>query len=642
MKYLKFIVLFFLIINKTFAFNEDPIEIPSDTIELEAIEITANRLINFTAGAKVQYIPTDIIEEYNSSNLSELLSQITPISIKSYGLAGQSSVALRGMHSKHTAILWNGINLQNTMNGGFDMNSIPSFFIDNISIQHGGAGALFGSGAVGGVIHLNNQLKFEDKIELEYQQGIASFHNSFEGFKLNYSNHRFANSTKVFYKYGKNDFEYKNDQQFGHPIINQENAVSEQYGILQSNLFKINQKQKISTSIWAQKNYLEIPPRTTSASSQQKQESETLRIATIWNRNGEISSWFSRFYYDYESFVYSDPDINLVSEMDHYSIIGEIENKVSIKENFLLNIGLNYTFEKVMTDNYGIDRIRNRTAIYSSLKYFSSNEKFVSTISIREELIDKTFAPFTYSLSNKFLVFTFLELYGNLSKTYNIPTFNDLYWIPGGDKTLIPEEGWSWDLGTKFNYDIKNNHITAEFTYFDVRLNDHIIWLPDENSDWSATNIEKLWSRGLESSLQYKLKFHDFSTGIDLNYTYTKSTYESNNDESSTNDGNQLIYIPKHKAFVGFSGSYKKFFLKFYNNYVGRRYIKKDNSNSIDPYYIADLSLGALINIRSIKFLMNFKIHNIWDTYYEVMSQYPMPQQYYSLSLTFNFNKSNN
>ena len=328
MKYLKYVILFFIGISNSYAFD-NPIEIPSDTIELEAIEITANRLINFTTGAKVQFISSNIIAEYSSSNLSELISQITPISIKSYGIAGQSSVALRGMHAKHTAILWNGINLQNTMNGSFDMNSVPSFFIDNINIQHGGAGALFGSGAVGGVIHLNNQLKFEDKTEIEYQQGIASFHNSFEGIKVNHSNNQFANSTKAFYKYGKNDFEYVNNQQFGHPIIKQENAVSKQYGVLQSNLFKINPKQKISTNIWAQKNYLEIPARTTSASSKQKQESETLRIATVWNRNGEISSWFSRFYYDYESLVSSDPDINLVSEMDHFSVVGEIENKVS-------------------------------------------------------------------------------------------------------------------------------------------------------------------------------------------------------------------------------------------------------------------------------------------------------------------------
>jgi iron complex outermembrane receptor protein len=639
MNFLK-VIAFLACFSIGYAYGDDPTEEPIDTIALEQVEITANRLVNFTTGYKVNSITTVIKDEYNSSNLSELLAQITPISIKSYGIAGQSNIALRGMHSKHTAILWNGINLQNTMNSGFNMNSVPSFFIDNISIQHGGSGALFGSGAVGGVVHINNNLNFNKNTEISLQQGYSSFTNVFEGVKINYSTDKFANSTKVFYKYGKNDFEFINTQEFGNPKRKQENSVSEQYGILQSNLFRVNKKQKISTNIWAQKNYLEIPPMITSSSSQQNQNTEFLRIASAWNRNGAISSWYSRLYYNYESLIYGDADISLVSEMNHFSVVGEVENKVSLNENFLLNIGINNTFEKVMTKNYGIDRSRNRTSAFSSIKFYSTNKKITAIASVREEIVDNEGTPLTYSLSSNYQVLKILRVYGNISKTYNLPSFNDLYWVPGGNDTLKAENGWSWDIGNEFNFKTNHNSISFDITYFNVNLNNHIIWLPDNTGNWSANNVEELWSRGIETSLRYKFIFRKISTGFNFNYTYTRSTYEGSDSVENTN-GKQLIYIPEHKAYAGFYFTFKDAYLRLNNNYVSERYTSKNNSTSIDSYFLTDLAIGYNYKFKLSRINASFKIHNLFNKTYEVMAFYAMPLRYYSFNLTYTFKKPN-
>lgn len=638
-KYIFFITL--IGVSKAYSI-EDPISIPVDTILLKEVEVKANKLAYFTTGAKMQEINPVVINEYNSSNLSELLSQITSVSVKSYGLAGQSSISLRGLHSKHTAVLWNGLNLQNTMNGGFDMNSFPTFFIDGISVQHGGSGALFGSGAASGVIHLNNSLKLDSSFTFEFQQGISSYTNLFEGVKLKYSNKQFASATRAFYKYGKNDFEYVNTQQFGNPTIRQDNASSNQYGILQSNIFKINNSQKISTDVLAQKHYLEIPTRTTGTSSGQNQDTETLKISTVWNRNGEISSWYSRFFYNYESLVYRDPDISLVSEMKHFSLVGEIENKLSIRNYGLLNLGLNHTYERVNTSNYGKIRFRNRTSLFSSLKLFTPNEKLSAILSLRNELIDNKLAPFTYSLSLNFLPFDFIQAYGNISRTYNNPTFNDLYWFPGGDSSLEPEDGWSWDLGTKLDFGYKRNKISLDLTYFESRINNHIIWLPDITGDWSATNIEKLRSRGVESALTYQHQIRNYQFNLNLRYTYTKSTYEESGDIEFESIGKQLIYIPLHKAYAGMSVSYKKIYIKFYNNYVGERYTSKNNSKSIEPYLLSDLALGTKAQIKSSSYYFSFKINNLFNVQYEVMAYYPMPLRHYSVNITYQLNKPNN
>ncbi|MCK5170155.1 MAG: TonB-dependent receptor plug domain-containing protein, partial [Bacteroidales bacterium] len=571
MKFLK-IILILTCLSAGRAFGDDPEDIPADTIALEAIEITANRLVNFTTGAKIQRISLEIKNDYNNSNLSDLFAQITPISVKSYGMAGLSNVSLRGMHSKHTAIIWNGINLQSSMNGGFDMNSIPTFIIDEIDIQYGGSGALFGSGAVGGIIHLNNSLKLDNKFEVQLNQNSGSFSNYFEGLKINYSNTNFASTTRIYHKYGKNDFSFINSQQFGKPKVKQENSASTQYGILQSNLSKINSKQRISTNIWAQHHYLEIPGMVTTNNAEANQNADILRLSAMWNINGEISSWYSRFYYNYESLVYNDPLISLISEMDNYSIVGEIENKTSISNNFLLNVGINNTFQKAITKNYGDDKKRNRIALFTSLKYFNTSNTFATVLSFIEEFIDNDFAPFTFSISSRYYIHKSININTNISKTYNLTTFNDLYWLPGGNTDLKSEDGWSEDLGLNFDYSFLKNKLSIGLSAFNINLNNHVIWIATSGSNWSAENVEKLWSRGLESNLNYSYKTDNFSIGLNLMYTFTKSTYEKSENTEESSVGKQLMYIPLHKGHAGFNTSFKWVNLNYYHNFEGTRY----------------------------------------------------------------------
>jgi iron complex outermembrane receptor protein len=658
MKFIKILfILFCLHANNTF--GENPEELPIDTIALEEVEISANKLVNFTTGAKVERIAESIKSKYNNSNLSDLLAQTTPLSVKSYGAAGLSNVSLRGMASKHTAILWNGINIQNSMNGGFDMNSIPAFIIDDINIQYGGSGALFGSGAIGGIIHLNNSLRLEKKFEIEFSGNIGSFSNYFGGFKINAGNEKIASSTRIYYKYGKNNFDYVNTQQFGHPELKQENAASMQYGITQSNIFRVNDKQKISTNIWIQHHDLEIPAMTSNTKSEQNQSTDLIRISAMWNRNGEISSWYARFYYNYESLLYKDPAISLVSDLDNLSYITEIENKTSIGNNFLINLGLNNTYEKAITSNYAKDKTRNKTAFYSSLKYFTSNKAFAAVLSFREELIDNKFTPNTYSLSSRYYIHKTFNVVSSYSKTFNIPTFNDLYWVPGGNPDLNSENGWSFDyLGLNYNIKNPNHNLNIVTTGFVNFIKDMTVWAPTFQGYWKAENLEKILSKGIESSINYNFAFKKFKAGIYAFYAYTNSVNISEDlnitdlpdilfddvqeTESDPLIGKHLRYIPMHKGGLSLSIEYLRYNFNFNHNFTSKRYITKDNSSSIDPFTVGDISIGSNFKLRSSSINLQFKVNNVWNKTYEVMAYYAMPLRNYAISIRYNFNKLNN
>src|SRR6476469_9204389 len=94
------------------------------------------------------------LARYNTTSVSDLLSNQSTVHIKSYGNGNIATTSLRGGSSYQTALLWNGLNIQNAMLGMPDLSIIPTLFFDNVTVEYGGGSALWGSGAVGGCIHL--------------------------------------------------------------------------------------------------------------------------------------------------------------------------------------------------------------------------------------------------------------------------------------------------------------------------------------------------------------------------------------------------------------------------------------------------------------------------------------------------------
>src|SRR6056297_3816481 len=198
MKTFKIIVVCLLIFSIN-GFTEEPDgDIPADTIALEEVQISAQRMNHFSTGLKISSIEKELIEEYKTQSLAELLAMHSQIFIKSYSNGGVTSPSTRGSGANHTAILWNGFNLQDPMNGMTNLSHIPISFIDEIAIQQGGSGALYGSGALGGAIHFNTNPSYNKGFEIKTHQKYGSYQNIFNGINLNYSNNNFSSSSRLF------------------------------------------------------------------------------------------------------------------------------------------------------------------------------------------------------------------------------------------------------------------------------------------------------------------------------------------------------------------------------------------------------------------------------------------------------------
>lgn len=172
-----------------------------------AVEAAQNvRLSGFTTGNKIQDLDSAILADYSGNNLAELLSRQSQVFINSYGPGMLATTTFRGTDASQTAVLWNGFSLQNPMSAELDLALVPVDFLQDVKIQYGGSSALFGSGAIGGTIHLDNSAVYDKGLTIGLNSSYGSFDNQHQGINIQLSEKQIISSIKIFEQSAKNDF----------------------------------------------------------------------------------------------------------------------------------------------------------------------------------------------------------------------------------------------------------------------------------------------------------------------------------------------------------------------------------------------------------------------------------------------------
>ena len=224
---------------------------------------------------------------------------------------------------------------------------------------------------------------------------------------------------------------------------------------------------------------------------------------------------------------------------------------------------------------------------------------------------------------------------------------NDLYWTPGGNINLKPENGFSTEGGFQIDLfkipPLKNKYSSSTLTFnvtaFYKQINDWIIWYPSSSFVWRPQNLLLVKSHGTEINIHYLFKKNNFSAGINLEYFYTISTNEKPLRLNDASLHRQLIYIPQNKWNVHLVLTYKSFSLNFNHSYTGLRYTTSDNTSSLSPFSLDNFEAGKVFKTNSISFRFFLKINNIFNSDYQSVLNRPMPLRSYNAGISFTFQK---
>ena len=613
--------------------------------QLSVVEVSANRSTTFSSGNKTETIDSTTLSRYSTNNLADLLANESQVFVKSYGLGSSAVTSFRGAGASHTAVLWNGFNIQSPMLGLLDVSLVPANFINDIQLQYGGAGALWGSGAVGGTIQLNNRAQFNRGISISATTSWGSFSDQQQQASIEISKKRFVSSIKFFNHDAKNDFPFINTAQYGKPEQKQSNAELKQYGLLQENYFQINAHQTLNTHFWYQSSDRNIPPSMTENKSIANQKDGCYRATSEWKRTGEKITLLARFAYFDEWLNYKDSTIHEDSKSRSKVAIGEVESRFGISKFDLINIGINNTYSEASTPDYLKNPTENRSALFASYKIHTLNNSWNAVLSARQEIIKNKEIPFTESIGIEGKLLKSFLIKGNIAKHYRLPTFNDLYWAGAGAKgnpNLKPENGWSEEISLIHKYNYQKMDWLVGATVFNRTINNWIIWLPDQYNSWSPNNVLQVWSRGLEYKLAINYTIEKFKIQLSGMYNYVLSTNEKSTTTGDVSVGRQLIYVPLQNAQGGLLVSYKGTSFSYTQVYTGYRYTTSDNSAFLKPYTIGNINLAQIIKLNKTKIKVFAQLNNIWQETYQVMEYRAMPLFNYQFGLSFYFNQPNN
>lgn len=603
-----FSLLVFLSLNSAFA-QENPL------IKLKEVVVSDIRLKQYAEGHKVTELRDSTIKRQNNS-LTSLLAFNSNIYFKENGYGMVSSPAFRGTNASHTAVIWNGININSQLNGQVDFNTIDPLSYNSIGIRSGGGSVQYGSGAIGGSVHLNNDLRFDPHFDHRVVLGYGSFETKNISYSQSYGDSRWSSNFGVNYKKSDNDYTY---------LKTDEKNVNGEFGQLNFNFnagYVLSEKQVLRLyhqSFIGDRNL----SGTLVSVGRSKYKDNHYRTQLEWGRFGEKTISKVKVAYLQEEFRYyenKDSDNHSFGKVSTF--LARYSFDMRLSNAFRLNSFLEFDNYKGEGDSFGNPN-RNDFSATALLKHQVS-PKLAYNISLRQDFSSDYSSPLVFSLDGKYTINKHYDIQLNASKNFRTPTFNDLYWQPGGNLDLLAEQSYQVDLGHRLQF----GGVTFNLNGYYITTKDMIKWLPGSNGIWSPINIDDVRIYGAEGELGlgYDIGKHQ-KVAFKANYAYTVS------EDQTTKE--QLIYVPFHKANASFSYSLSHFNVFYQHLYNGPVSII---GGELDGYDVANVGINYTGTLqKKITYTLGLSVNNVFDTYYENIALRPMPNRNIQSQLILNF-----
>lgn len=665
------IILFLIIARISFTQG-----IQDSIFQLNLVEITADRIFKKEeAGMKETRVDSLVLISKINRSIADILTENTTVTIKDYGRGALATASFRGTSPTHTQVSWNGININSPMLGMVDFSLVPTYIVDDMSLQHGAASISTQSGGLGGHISLENKVDWNNRISGRYYQGLGSFKTYDEFGQFNIGNIKVQSKTRFYHNYSKNDYKLLNkhqiesyeDGEITHPEQRNKNGQYAKYGVQQELYYKINPKLYSSARVWYQNVERNIPEVLSNeavdsiACRKNEQDDKTLKgVVQLSHYHEKLETKFTSGF-DYQQLDY------VVKIKSNGSTLQKPVNSGSNMKSLYNNLNMGYAYnEKISsrlkldanyfditskdtTTHTGYAEKRMEYSLFGA-SYFNLSKNINLSVELRKDFITNIQSPLIYNLGISYKPFfdKGLVFKSSFARNFHSPTLNDLFWQPGGNPDLLPEKGYTGELGMHYIKKTQSIAVETQLTGYYSDIDNWILWLPTVKGYWEAQNRKKVHSYGLEYNLN--ASYSDKNTKYSLFGTYALTKSINLGEPLGPNDasiGSQLPFIPVHSANMLFAVNYKKMYANYQYHYYSVRNILSANEDVPDndfPFYrlyaqhLNHFALGYNLKVGKVANMgAELKIQNLFNEVYRSALNRIMPQRNYTLMLMFNF-----
>lgn len=579
----------------------------------------------------VEFKQKDMIPKLNQ-NLSEMLQNQSGVAIKSYGPGQLATPTFRGGDANQTIVLWNGAKLNSPSLGSIDFSLIPTDLFQDISLISSSSSNLFGVGGIGGGVLLNSYPKTDD-FECKLGLGVASFGQNQFQFKLNLPIKNLLEG-KFALLFQTNETNAENNFSFL-DIYNEPYSLQIQthsrFKMRSSQIGLIYKFKKIDFTLINWSNYAnrQIPqPINLHESKSQFQQDTNLRSQFIVNYNPS----------QYQSFrwmIFSDFSVNryqdTIAEIDNPNRYNNFQSQLDWAIQFNKARGLsamnqlNTNYTQAKSDNFNGQNEQLGFGTLHQLKLKSSKARYDIAAGMRTLIQDSLFKvlPFIHlSVRSKKLLIP--EFYVNYSKSARFPALNELYWNPGGNILLRPEEALNAELGAKTRSWKK---ISFETSFYYSIAENRIRWIPN-GSLFSPMNVAESKTFGSDSKLTWYILDQN---KVRIKLSWLQSFVQSTGKINQQTNWKSLSYIPNIKSAMSLKADFKEFSGFVNYSFVSKRFITNDESAYMPQYHL--LNFGSIYSKHGVTLMVN--IDNVLNTHYQVIAWRPMAGRTFNFSMTF-------
>lgn len=641
----------------------------ADTLDIREARVTASRHYAGT-GTRVTVFDTLALRENISVSLSDLLTYNSSVFVKQSGRASLSTISFRGTSSSHTRVLWNGMEINSPMLGMTDFSLIPSFLTDQAALLHGPASVSAGSGGLGGAVILYTGARPANGFSMQYVQGFGSFVTSDEYLRLSYGGRHFSSTTKVVVSSSRNDFSYVNtdkneniyDEDMNivgtfHPVEKNRNGAWLDMHFLQDFRYDWDSGCSLVWSSWYLRSRRQLPQLTVDYGDPvaflNEQREDTFRsVATFRCSPGGFSSLQASAGYAGTALDYDYARDGGNGSLTYMTRSRSRTNTVYVRGNFSADFGKKwYLKADLSVDQHFVSSADEAAAMGKGIGYTASRTEASLLVearwqpvpragicvSGREELYGRKFSPFIPSLSAEYLLSRKgnVTLKASVCRNYRYPTLNDWYFLPGGNPSLKPERGFSYDAGYSFSVGSADGRLSfsGEGAWFDSYIDDWILWLPEgsRKNFYTPVNLRKVHAYGVEQSLSGKWSLSgEWKLEAQGNFTWSPSVNVGEPvDRWDDSVGKQLVYIPEYSASVSAALSWKSWRLLYKWCWYSDRYTMSSNdltvSGYVPDYFMSDVTLSKGFSMRWADISASLAVRNLFDEDYVTVLSRPMP-----------------
>lgn len=645
---------------------------PTGTEAVGGVVVSASRVAEDAKNspASVTVITAAGIAASGKNTLPELLERVAGVSFRYLGGPASAEISMRGFGENsfgRVVVLVDGKRLNNPDMKGIDWLSIPLADIARIEVLHGPAAALYGNGAIGGVVNIVTA-KPAKPLEVSTSAGVASDWTNRESARLGIAGEVFALGAS-FEHYGTEGYRDRNGVQSSHAGLSLDLYPADTV-IISAGARVADITYELPGSL-TKAQIEENPRQAVNQDDDTREHGVGADLAFAWTPSGQfalsvpfdfdfqtvdanMASWFSystRDSYRFEArpqatgtIDLGGPSLRITGGLDLRSASLQVANYLAkdrkdtsgnVRLAEQLNIAsfaalrLNIVKELALDASLRYDNVNTRQSKYDSVTYNITNA-LISNVRTNEALV--------YDFGVNVRPVDELQIYARFGSLFRYPFVDEIFAVMTDTVwDLVPETGINLEVGAALDID---KLLSLNLSAYYLNLHDEIGWVPDFTSvDYGYNdNIGQTDRFGLEASVRFTpFEFLE----LDAAYAFVDARFVE-----GENAGKLVPLVSQHDFKAGLS-AVLPFGLSFGPSvhYRGESYAGGDFANEgdkIPEYFLLDASVRFVTAALDGKLSLLATVENLLDLAYAPVvfsygAYYPAPGRTFSFSLSYSY-----